>query len=300
MLLIKLIFSRLGPLLGLTIVRIMPRSWAYRIGDWIVVYLLSRHNSELYRAVRANQAGIRGWEYGDDRLHAIVRDVLTHASHDLVDWFAILAFRSEFDQLNCEIDQELIEQAQRSQAEGRGVMIVGAHLSGFNMLLTKIAKEKWPVQILSYSEEEGSYESDNIFRQRLGLNVTPISPSSLREAFKRLRNGGFVLTGVDRPDTGGELLTLFGRPTTLPIGHARLALRTGARIMAVAVQKTAKGSYRVYGSKLVDPESRVDSIAEAKQLAQTVVDYLEETIRERPTQWLMFVPAWPELLPQRA
>lgn len=297
MLLIDFIFSRFGPPLGLTIVRILPRRWAYKIGEWIVTIILSRDESEFYRAVRSNQAVIRKWEYEDDRLHEIVREVLTNAANGLIEWFATLAIPAEFDNLSCSINEQLIDELMSAQAEGKGVIIVGPHLGSFNMLLMKIAQEKWPVQILSYAEEEGSYESDNVFRKRFGLDVTPISPSSLRSAFRRLKAGGFVLTGVDRPDTGGEVLSFFGKSTTLPVGHARLALRTGAQILVVGCQKDRPGSYSVVSSGLIEPESTGDYPGDTQRLAQRVVGYLERFISERPSEWLMFFPVWPEVIP---
>jgi len=300
MLLIDLIFSRLGPLIGITLVRILSRKWAYRVGDWVVRILLRLRESSLYRAIRANQAVIRNWTYDDERLHDVVGEVLTFSAHGLVDWFATLAIPSEFKHLTCSIDEELVEEATRSQAEGKGVIIVGAHLSNFNMLLMKIAQQKWPVQILSYAAEEGSYQSDNIFRRKFGLEVTPISPSSLSQAYRRLKSGGFVLTGVDRPDTGSEELSFFGRATTLPIGHARLALRTGAGIMIVAVQKTDQATYHVVGSGIIEPELGENEPEAARNLAQKVIAHLEKYIQERPSEWMMFIPVWPEVLPDHA
>jgi KDO2-lipid IV(A) lauroyltransferase len=300
MLLIDLIFSRLGPLLGLTLVRILPRKWAYRVGDWVVNILLNMRESSLYRAIRSNQAVVRNWTYDDERLHDVVREVLTLSAHGLVDWFATLAIPNEFEHLACSIDEELVKEAMRIQAEGKGVIIVGAHLSNFNMLLMKIAQQNWPVQILAYAAEEGSYQSDNIFRRKFGLEVTPISPSSLSQAYRRLKSGGFVLTGVDRPDTGSEELSFFGRATTLPIGHARLALRTGARIMIVAVQTTDQATYHVVGSEIIEPELIEDGPNAARNLAQKVITHLEKYIQERPSEWMMFIPVWPEILPDQS
>ncbi len=294
--LIKLIFSRIGPFLGLALVKLLPRRWAYKVGDIIVGLLLKRQESELYRAVRSNQAAVRGWSVEDERLHAVVREVLTNSAHALVEWFSTIATRAGFENIPCTIDESLIEAARRSQAAGKGLMVVGAHLSGFNILLMKIAREGWPVQILSYAEEEGSYQSDNLLRKRYGLDVTPISPASLRQAYQRLKAGGIVLTGVDRPDTGGETLSFFNRPTRLPIGHARLALRTGAQIMVLAIQKAGSAKYVVIGSEIIEPDPVKDEIEDAKRLAQQIVDQMELFIRERPSEWLMFVPVWPETM----
>jgi lauroyl/myristoyl acyltransferase len=291
-----LISSRMGPFIGLLLVRILPRKAAYCVGDWVVRILVSRRDSQLYRSVRANQSVVRDWPYEDERLHAVVEDVLIHAAYGLVDWFHSIAFPAQLENLPCSIDDHLIRDVSQSQAQGRGVIIVGAHLSGFNMFFMMIARNNWPVQILSYYAEEGSYQSDNIFRKRFGLNVTPISPASLRQAVQRLKSGGCVLTGIDRPDTGGELLTFFGRPTRLPIGHTRLALRTGASIMIVAVQKGQPGAYHVVGSGLIEIEHHEDEHMHARALAQRVLDQMESYIRERPSEWMMFIPVWPDVL----
>jgi KDO2-lipid IV(A) lauroyltransferase len=224
--------------------------------------------------------------------------VLTNAADGLIEWFATIASPGELDNIPCTIDQQLIDEALNAPIEGQGVIIVGPHMSGFNLLLLKIAKDQWPVQILSYAEEEGSYESDNVFRKRFGLDITPISTSSLRRALKRLKLGGAVLTGVDRPNNGGEELFFFGKRATLPIGHARLALRTGARIMVVACQRAIQG-YRVVSSGMIPPESTGDASGDVLRLAQRVAGHLEQFIKERPSEWLMFFPVWPEMLPEQ-
>jgi lauroyl/myristoyl acyltransferase len=296
--LINLIFSRFGPLLGLTLVRILPRKYAFQVGEWIVSMLMKQRGSDLYQAVRANQAVIRGWAYEDERLHKIVGEVLSNSAQYLIDWFRTMAFSSGLEDLPCSIDEALVKTATNAQAEGHGVIVVGGHLSSYNMLLMKIAQRKWPVQILSYAEEEGSYRSDNVFRKRFGLNVTPISTASLRQAYRRLKSGGFVLTGVDRPDTGGEMLSFFGRSVVLPIGHARLALRTGARLMVVAVQRALPATYQVVGTGLTDIDEADGTRKDARRLAQEILDQIEHYIKQRPSEWMMFIPVWPEVIPQ--
>ena len=296
----KLIFSQLGPYLGLLLGWILQKKTAYRIGEWVVSILVKRPGSDLVRSVRANQAVIRDLDYEDGRLTGYVSEVLNNAAYGLVDWFHSVAHPAALENLPCSIDDHLIEEVYRSQAEGHGVVIVGAHLSCFNMFLMMIAQRKWPVQILSYHAEQGSHRSDNILRKRFGLNVTPISSTSLRQAFQRLRSGGCVLTGIDRPDTGSESLSFFGRPTTLPVGHARIALRTGARLMVVAVQNAQPGTYHVVGSSLNEAEGGGDEQGNALRLAQRVLDRLERYIRERPSEWMMFIPVWPEVLPKQS
>jgi KDO2-lipid IV(A) lauroyltransferase len=249
--------------------------------------------------VRANQAVVRGWSYEDPRLHAVVCDVFQNAAENLVDWFYAIAHPEKFDELPVTVDDHIFQDGYRSQKEGKGVIYVGAHLGNVNMFFMKMAQQKFPVQVLSYHRDERNYHSDNQLRSRFGLYVTPVSSRSLREAYKRLNEGGFILTGVDRPDTGGEKYNFFGRETILPLGHSRMALRTGARIIIGVVQKTGPGRYHVKGSQLIDPQVTEDHERDVQRVTEQILLQLEEFIRERPSEWMMFVPLWPEVIPEK-
>jgi KDO2-lipid IV(A) lauroyltransferase len=259
---------------------------------------MKRPHSTFYRATRANQAVVRGWEYEDERLDGVVREVLLNAATGLVDWNHALANPDDPKGISVTVDDHIFSEGYRSQKDGRGVIYVGAHLGTINMFFLKIAQEKFPVQILSYHHEASNYKSENRIRQRIGLEFTPVSPRSLRQAITRLKSGGFVLTGVDRPDTGGEELLFFGRPAILPLGHARLALRTGARIIICVVQNIGAGQYHVTGSQLIEPEQSGDFERDVKVLAEKILKQLELHIHERPSEWMMFIPVWPEVIPE--
>ena len=218
--------SQLGPWTGLFLGKVLPRGWAYWLADRIASSLVARQNSSLYQAVRSNQAVVRGKEYLSPELDGVVFEVLRNAARGYVDWFRALSNHQDFERTHCTIDPHLITDALRSSAQGHGVVFVGAHMSSFNMFVMMMATRKLPIQALSYHRVEGSYKTDNIFRERLGINLTPVSTKALREAIENLQRGGFVLTAVDRPDVGGVPMTFFGRTAILPIGHARLAIRT--------------------------------------------------------------------------
>jgi lauroyl/myristoyl acyltransferase len=111
-----------------------------------------------------------------------------------------------------------------------------------------------------------------------------------------LVDDGLVLTGVDRPDVGGEELTFFGRKVRLPVGHARMALRTGAKIVVGVVQRVS-GGYHVTGPRIIEPIRSGDTRRDVLQLAQHVIDILAGYIRERPEEWMMFLPVWPGEIP---
>jgi len=300
MLLNDFINSQLGPWAGLFLGRILPRAWAYWLGDRIAGLLAARKNSALYTAVRSNQAVIRDLAYDAPELNDAVFHVLRNAAHGYVDWFRALSNHDQFEQAYCTVDPHMISDALHSSKAGHGVVFVGAHMSSFNMFMMMMAKRKLPIQALSYHQVRGSYKTDNFFRERLGIDLTPISTHSLRKAIRNLQQGGFVLTGVDRPDVGGVPLNFFGRPVVLPIGHARLAIRTDSHIVAGVVQKASIGKYHVTGPRVIVPQRTGDDKADTIRLAERIITVLEGYIRERPEEWMMFIPLWPEMIPERS
>ena len=292
-----LINSQIGPWLGLSIARLLPQKQAYAFGRWVARLVARRKDTYLFKAVRSNQAVIRGVEYGSTELEDIVEAVFIHAANGYVDWFKAVDKGASYVEKSIVVEEHVLGDAWKASEQGHGVVYAGGHLSNFNMFLMVLGVRDLPVQVLSYHEERGSYRSDNALRKRFDINVTPISMHSLRVAIRRLKRNGFVLTGVDRPDTGGETLDFFGHKVTLPVGHARLAVNTNSLMKVGVVQRIQDGLYRVTGPRIIEPELTGDNQRDVINLAQRTIDILSEYIQARPTEWLMFYPVFPEVLP---
>ena len=297
MTLFEFINSRLGPLFGAFLGRVLTRKQAFNFAGFIAARLAANEESPLYKAVRSNLAVVRGLPYISPELDSGVGRVLRNAAYGYVDWFRMMAAGLDDIESVCEIDETLIDSALEAQGNGHGVVFTGAHISSFNLLLLLLAKRGFPIQVLSYARSEGSHRSDNVLRERFGINVTPISFESLRQAFQRLTDNGFVITGVDRPDVGGSKLTFFNRKTILPIGHARLAIKSGAHMIVGVVQKIAEGRYRVTGPPIIEPAITGNLKADTLTLAQQVAGIIEGYIRSEPEEWMMFIPVWPDVIP---
>jgi lauroyl/myristoyl acyltransferase len=293
----RLINSELGPWLGVWIARLLPQSQAYAFGRWVARLVARRKDTLLFRSVRSNQAVIRGLTYDSPELDGVVERVFIHAATSYVDWFKSIAHGPPFVEKSILIDDHILDDAWEARAQGHGVLYAGGHLSNFNMFLMILGVRKIPVQVLSYHEERGSYRSDNALRKRFDINVTPISVGSLRTAVTRLKQHGFVLTGVDRPDTGGEKLIFFGHEVTLPLGHARLVVNTGSHMIVGVIQSIRDGLYRATGPRIIEPEITGDANRDVLNLAQRTIDIISEYIQSRPDEWLMFYPVFPELMP---
>ncbi len=292
--LIDLANSVLGPLTGMLLARLLPARILYPLADRAAHATARRRGRPIVEAIRGNQAVVRGLAPGDPFLEAAAEAVLVHAARGYVDLFRALARGRQAMIDACTMLPELEQALERGRADGRGTVAVSAHLSCFDMLLLTLAARGYEVQGLSYAEPRGSYRVQNRLRRQSGLILTPISPASLRMAFGRLRRGGIVLTGVDRPEPKGEVLTFFGRPARLPVGHARLAIRTRARIVVGAMRSAGLGHYEAAHLGTVDPEEMGSSGRDPRAVSEAVLALLEAAIRARPEEWLMFFPVWPE------
>ena len=293
----EFINSYVGPMAGAFLGRVLTRQQAFHLADFIAVRLAAKEDSALYQAVRSNLAVVKGIPYSSPELDGGVGRVLQNAAHGYVDWFRMMASGLDGLETVCEIDEDLIDSAFEAQSNGHGVVFVGGHISSFNMFLLLLAKRGFPVQVLSYARSEEHHRSDTILRERFGINATPISMESLRQAFHRLSNNGFVVTAVDRPDVGGSQLTFFDRKVELPIGHARLAVRSGAHMIVGVVRQTADGIYKVTGPPIIKPEITGNVKKDTLTLAQRVAEIIEGFIRSDPEDWMMFLPVWPDVIP---
>ena len=295
--LVRIVNSRIGPGLGVALVKLLPDGIAYRIAEAFARWVARDQESPLIMAIRSNQAVVQGRTYHDPKLDHAAHEVLRSASRGYVTLFRLLGMRDEEILRIGGLDESVSRPFEDYPAEGRGIFFSGVHTSGFDQLLLYMGRLGFPFQALSYANPEGSYISQNTIRMRFGVNLTPIGIPSLREAMQTLRNGGIVVSGVDRRDESGMRLRFFGKETLLPVGHVRLAKKAGALILAGAPRQLGDERFELFANALVDPVVKEREGASEQEIAQEVITALEAFILPRPSHWLMFHPVWPDALP---
>lgn len=287
----------MGPMLAILLGRVLNRDQAYRLADWMAEKVALRKDSALIRAVRSNQAVVRGLDIDSPALDEAVREVFHSTARGYADWYRAMAGGPEEVLSSVEIDGHLVEELQGIVESGRGVIIAGAHISSFNLLLLALGVQGYPVQALSHPDVQGAMHVDNAVRRKFGLDVTPINYHSLRQAMRRLKKGGVVVFGVDRPDVGGDELTFFGRKVELPIGHARMAFRTDSIVLVGMMETLGPGKYQTVHSQIIEPKPTGNFHQDVRDLAQQLLERIEMQIRAHPGEWSMFLPVWPDNMP---
>ncbi len=286
--------SRLGILTALLIAR-LPEPLGRRMADWLAAQVARRRESALVRAIRLNQWVVGGLSASAEALDQAAQRVMQHAGRALYDFYHLFPFPKVLTR-RLRLTPNARTLIERSQRWDGGGVVVGPHLSNFDLAMQAAGYHGIDVQVLSYADPTGGYRWQNRIRERAGLHMTPITPRALLQAVERLRKGGFVLTGVDRPVPGKlETLTFFGHPAPLPVGHVRLAMDAGAPVYVIACQMLEDGSYVLHASKPIPMQDYGNRKESIRRNAETVLEVLESYIRRAPEQWLMYYPVWPHL-----
>jgi len=181
-----------------------------------------------------------------------------------------------------------------ARTQGRGVVVLSAHLGAFDCLSRLLAGRGYPVNaVLGRTMWRPKFETAVTLRRARGVKVHEASPRALRELIALLRQGECVAFLTDRDFFGnGVPVEFFGRATTLPSGPIRMARETGAVVIVCYLPRTATG----FDLKIDEPftvERTADRQADIARGMERVVASLECAIAAAPGQWAVFQPVWP-------
>jgi KDO2-lipid IV(A) lauroyltransferase len=280
--------------IGLYIGQHLPPWIGYGVAR-IVANYASRKRPENYWRVWANLRQVLGPKVDDATVHEMVRQVFFHAGQVYYDFYHTTGRSPEELCRAAQVPTSLIDLLKAEVERGQGALVVGLHMSNFDLAMVAIGAHGVPIQALTLADPGPGFQLQNRQRARVGIEVTPISPESLRLAIRRLKSGWTVFTGADRPVPGEPAsVEFFGRQAYLPLGPARIASITGASVVVVSCHHDPDAGYVVRFTgpiKMVrSGNRRQDLLASARQIAIVI----EEHVREHPEQWLMFHRVWPE------
>lgn len=289
--------SSAGLAIGLGLSR-LPTSLGYRVANRIAAIIAAQKNSDFVRAVRSNQWGVHQRKISGAAIDALTRATFRSTAHSLYEFWHFFQNPAAIKKM-VEFEPSFIARFDEARQAKQGLILVLPHMSNFDLIGRAAALNGFPLHILSYPKPPGSYKIQNSIREMEGLRITPLSMESLRQASDTLRNGGAVVTGVDRPLAGDDRkyhVKFFGLETSLPVFHIRLAVKHKLPVVVVAGRRTHDGRYTVSASDPIVMQPAKDLVQETVQNAEAVLKVLEGCIWAAPDQWAMFYPVWPQLL----
>jgi KDO2-lipid IV(A) lauroyltransferase len=252
--------------------------------------------SPTFRAISLNQWVAHDGKLSARQLRQAIRKVYQNQGKALYDFYHNLDRPDEirkFVRLTPEFEK-MMHECMSSDSE-RGTLMLMPHLSGFNMGGLYLAHLGFKFLTLAIPNPNKGYAWQNKLRNDRGMEVVPLSMEAMQQARQRLQSGGTVATGIDRPiDQSDQQPQFFGRKAALPVAYVKLALKTNARVFVLGFETLADSTIVVDVSPQVEFEHRKDAHDELVCNAEKVLKIAEEFIRLDPSQWMMFLPVWPE------
>ncbi|MFH1084707.1 MAG: hypothetical protein V1772_02940 [Chloroflexota bacterium] len=285
-------------LLGITIARLLPRRWADALCRRLARDMARRRNT-LFRTLRANHRHVLGPGLDDEALDRHTERALYYLGRTYVDILRATVRDFETGRLGVRVaTQAEHDRILADLRDPRGTVLVGPHLSSFDLAAQWLAYNGFELQMLSLANPDAGTRFLNWFRQRRGLLMTPIGVQALRQGVRRLRQGGIVVTGVDRRISDDDPpVPFFDAPARMPTGHVRLALQTGAHVLVACCLQEPDGRYRLMAAPALEMERTGDRERDVAHNVRRVLAICEEMIRLAPEQWLMLLPVWEEDMP---
>jgi|YelNatPaOPRAMG01_1025707.scaffolds.fasta_scaffold00529_22 lauroyl/myristoyl acyltransferase len=292
----SVINSRLGVGIAFGLGRSLPPDLGYPVARALARLVAARRNARQVRAARANQWVVSGEKASREELDRRTLEVFQHSGYCIYEFYHYM-YNPNAVLEKMELTPRAWAIVRQSAAGKRGAVLVGPHISNFDLGLRALALSGLRAQVLSLPQPSGGYRWQNSMRAAYGLDITPMSISALGQATRRLSEGGTVLTGVDRPVASQKYrVTFFGRKAALPVAYVQMALKTHSPVYVVWAHLREDRMYLIDASEPIEMQPMKDRQEEIVQNAEVVLQVVEKCIRLTPQQWLMFYPVWPETL----
>lgn len=288
--------SPAGMLSVYTISAILPPAAGYQLAKIIARRIARKKEIPMVQAIRSNQWVASGCNASPSDLDRMTERVLVNHGCSLYEYFNAYRHPSRVDKL-VTLDDKFKEVIKVSQSGTSAQLLLMPHYSNFDLAAVAAANHGLTMQVLSFPNPGRNYRWQNSLRNIRGLEVTPISISSLRQALKRLENKGTVFTGIDRPNPENNLHPVFfSRESALPSGYIRLALRSGVSPRVILVRPEINRKISLSVSDPVDLVSDPDPVREQLRNIENVLTIIQQQITADPGYWSMFYPVWPDML----
>lgn len=280
-----------------------PYRW-YQLGEWLATRLprpaayglASILSLVHYAGVRADRQAVgRNLDavLGPQHPHrrAVARAVFRNFAKYLVDFFRLAEADAAFMARHVTVvGREHVDAARR---QGRGALIVSAHLGNYELGAAATAALGLPVHSVVLRHQDPRIDAF-FTRQRRHGQVHPIPVGmALRDVFAALRRNELVAMLADRDFfDNGVPLTFLGRTMRVPKGPALFSLRTGAPLVPAFLTREPGDRFQLAFEPPIAPNPSGDETADVARVMTHALAVLESYIRRYPDQWYLFRDFW--------
>lgn len=259
----------------------LPHGWRMGIGSLLgrLAYTLAgsrRHVVE--RNIEVCFPALSG-----DEQHALVVDVFRSGGMSIIE--TATAWLVGGDSIRNISALEGVENLRAAQALGKGVILLGTHMSTLDLAGTVISREV--VLDVMYRANRNALMEEIMTSGRKRLYPHAIERNDIRQVIRNIKAGHVVWYGPDQ-DYGWRnavFVPFFGVPAATTTALSRIARITGAPVVPFTHYRVDNASrYRV----ILSPALQNFPSGSDEEDARTINTFVESCIRQHPEQYWWF------------
>lgn len=268
----------------------MPERMGHRLGAAIgtaMRVLSPRH----HRIVMANLRLAFGEEKSEKERSKIAAECYRHLGKCMMEFIRLPAMTAEYMRGVTELRGR--EHIDAALAEGKGTILLTAHLGNWEMVGSRIAAEGYPLNVITRAQRDSRItEYLRRTREVAGMHVFH-RETAVRESLRALRRNRLVGILLDQnAGDDGVFVDFFGHEASTAPGAAAFALRTGAAVLPTFGWRTPEERHRI---EIGEPVPLVRTGELQRDIVANTARYtkiIEEAIRAHPDQWFWLHKRW--------
>ena len=271
------------------LIRLLPYGVLLFIGKILgnLYYLLIKKQRE--RAVAQMMPALQISEYEARKL---VKESFVNLARNVLDIFYMPNLNEK--NLSDYIEIDHLERMQNALAEGKGVVVLTAHVGTWEWLSASFTLNGMPVTAIAKLQPNQEYSRalDDL-RATIHVEIFNRGTSEMLAAGRALKKGkilGFLADQDAGP--GGAFINFLGKTASTPMGPAVFAKKFHSPVIPAFIIRQPNGRHLVKIFEVMHFEDTGDVDGDLLRFTEKMTAIIENVIRENPTQWLWFQKRW--------
>jgi len=224
-----------------------------------------------------------------------VRAVFRNFGKYLLEFFT-MAKRLQPGFVEAKVHINNIEYLNEVLQKGRGAILVSAHVGNWEMGGAVLPMLGFPLSVVALAHQDSRVNAlFNAQREAFGAMVIQ-TDVAVRRVAEHLQKNRLVAILADRDFSNrGIVMDFLGRKTMVPKGAAYFSLKLGVPIIPIFFLRTDDGHFEIKIYPPIEPPQLPDGKITEQIAAGYIQKYMtaiEDEIRKRPSQWLLFREFW--------
>lgn len=261
------------------IIRLLPESSAYRLGDLLASYALRRRGRRVLR-LESNLRNVRP-SLGEKEIAELLLKAMRSNLRYWIDTFRFPAWSARRIKETVEVvNRKVFDDA---MAQGRGLVVALPHAGNWDHAGAFFCAEGHNlVTVAEHLRPEQLFRKFLAYREAMGMEVLDLDSRVMKTLEERLRSGRLLALVADRDLSVSAIeVRFFGKKAKFPAGPARLARDCEAPLITAYISYTERGIRVEFSDRIPTRGRSIEAIV------QEIASNFENGISRYPEDWHM-------------